>query len=101
MEAVNSSYLERRENACLAYSAIFAGDKGNAETDEDIFNQYFVDRSECDVRTFTISPQEIQVLHDALALMNKSYDELWAAYNALRHRHFDLQDVLRQVRDMP
>ena len=95
MEAINAEYLERRSFACLSYSTPAAD--GEEQTDEEIFNEYLIERDECAVATFRITPVEIQVLHDGLALMTKSYDDLWAAYDNLRRRHYDLQDILKQI----
>lgn len=98
LEAINSDYLERRELACGQYGDV--GKVAGPATDEDVFNEYYIERFECDVATFRISPGEVQAVHDGYAAMNREYDVLWAAYNDARRRFYDLYDVLEQVRGL-
>jgi len=98
LEAINSDYLERREFACGQYADV--GKEAGPLTDDEVFNEYYIERFECEVATFRISPVEVQAFHDSYAAMTREYDVLWTAYNDARRRFYDLYDVLEQVRGL-
>lgn len=96
LEAINTEYLERRDLACGQYEDV--GKEAGPISDQVVFDEYYIERFECDVATFRIAPTEVQAIHDAMAAMTREYDVLWAAYMDVRRRFYDLYDVLEQVK---
>lgn len=97
LEAINTDYLERRTFACGEYEDV--GKEAGPLSDDDVYNEWSIDRFECEVATFRISPGEVQVFQDGVAAMTREYDVLWAAYNDVRRQFYNLYDVLKQVRE--
>ena len=97
-QAINTQYLANLSDACSQYEDV--GKVAGPTTDDEVFQEYGIRKSECEIATFLIDPSEVEKINDMIAQFGLEYDKVWAALIASRQKTKDLIDVLNKIKEM-